>query len=128
MAGHGRRVARSQHDRLQSVRQPARRPERVRKPSGLQCSFDALALRTHVGATPRSVAAGIDVDDAPGAAHQADELTLGTALPAAEARASRDMPHVPVDGGSASGGAASAGASATGAGSARTASHSSAAA
>jgi hypothetical protein len=128
MAGHGRRLACGQHDRLQSVRQPARRPERVREPSGLQRSFHALALRTHVGATPGSVPAGVDSDDAPGPAHQADELTLGAAVPTTQARASRDMPHVPVDGGSASGGAASAGASATGAGSARTASHSSAAA
>ena len=94
---------------------------------GLQRALRALGFGAHVGAPAGARPTDIHGDDTVVAAHEPDEITLGTPLPTAEARAGRDMPHVPVAGGPASG-AGAAGASASRAGSARAASHSSAAA
>jgi hypothetical protein len=98
----------------------------VREAAPLQSALHAGELGTHIRAAARPPADDVGHDDAIAAAHESDELVTGTALPASQARAGRNMPHPSVDGGSAPG-AEAVGASASGAGSRRAASHSSAA-
>jgi hypothetical protein len=125
MPRHRRRASPGQHVRLQSLAQPARRPEGVGKPTRLQRTLHALGFPTHVRPPTRPPPRDVRHDHAVGVAHEPDELVLRTASSAPQARAGRDMLHAPVDGGSASD---ADGASAPAAGSLRAASHSSAAA
>ena len=115
----------AKHGQPQSLTRPARRPERVRETSRLQRALHALGLDAHVDAPAGPDPVHVRDNDAIRTSHEPDELVLGTALPAPQTRANRDMRHAPAVGGSAS---EAAGASASAAGSARAASHSSAAA
>jgi hypothetical protein len=127
MARHRRQASPGQHRRLQSLAQPARRPEGVGESTRLQRTLHARGLPTHVRAPTRPPPRDVCHDHAVGVAHEPDELVLRTASSAPQTRAGRDMLHAPVDGGSASD-ADGAGASVPAAGSVRAASHSSAAA
>jgi hypothetical protein len=128
MTRHGR--SRGQHRRVQPLAEPARRPERVREPSRLQRTLHARRLGAHVRPPAGPGSADVRDDDPVGAAYEPHQPALGTALPAPQTRARRDMLHASVDAGSAPSvsDADGADASALGAGSRRAASHSSAAA